>query len=37
MHDYFNVRQFIINVLLVSIWVNVSEVFRYFAIVMPES
>lgn len=37
MHYYFNVRQFIINVLLVSIWINVSEVFRYFAIVMPES
>jgi hypothetical protein len=37
MHSYFNIKKFIINVLLVSIWVNVSEVFRYFVIVMPEA
>ena len=33
----FNLRQFIVVVLLVSIWVNTSEVFRYFVIVMPET
>ncbi len=32
----FNLRQFITVVLLVSLWVNASEVFRYFVIVMPE-
>lgn len=36
MQSSFNSRQFIIHVLLVSIWINISEVFRYFAIVMPE-
>jgi hypothetical protein len=33
----FNIKKFIIIVLLVSIWVNASEVFRYFIIVMPET
>jgi hypothetical protein len=37
MQSSFNLRQFIIHVLLVSIWVNLSEVFRYFVIVMPEA
>jgi hypothetical protein len=37
MQSAFNLRKFIIIVLLVSIWVNVSEVFRYFVIVMPET
>ena len=37
MQSAFNTRQFAIVVLLVSIWVNVSEVFRYFIIVMPET
>lgn len=31
----FNIKKFIIVTLIVSIWVNVSEVFRYFVIVMP--
>jgi hypothetical protein len=31
----FDLRQFVVVVLLVSLWVNVSEVFRYFVIVMP--
>jgi len=31
----FNTRQFIIVVLITSIWVNASEVFRYFVFVMP--
>ncbi|MEM8674992.1 MAG: hypothetical protein AAGF83_14120 [Cyanobacteria bacterium P01_G01_bin.67] len=35
MNSEFNLRKFIIVTLIVSIWVNVSEVFRYFAIVMP--
>jgi hypothetical protein len=30
-------KTFIIQVLLVSLWVNVSEVFRYFVIVMPKT
>lgn len=37
MQSTFNARQFAIVVLIVSIWVNVSEVFRYFIIVMPET
>jgi hypothetical protein len=36
MLSMFNLRQFIINVFFVSIWINVSEIFRYFVIVMPE-
>lgn len=31
----FNCKQFIIITLIVSIWVNLSEVFRYFVLVMP--
>lgn len=37
MNSRFSVRQFAFAVLLVSIWVNASEVFRYFVIVMPET
>lgn len=37
MKSEFNLRQFAIAVLLVSLWVNASEVFRYFVIVMPET
>lgn len=33
----FKPKQFFIVVLLVSLWVNASEVFRYFVIVMPET
>ena len=35
MNDKF--KTFIVVVLWVSIWVNLSEVFRYFVIVMPET
>jgi len=31
----FNLRQFVIITLIVSIWINISEVFRYFVLVMP--
>ncbi len=31
----FNLKQFIIITLIVSIWINISEVFRYFVFVMP--
>lgn len=31
----FNVKQFAIITLMVSIWINISEVFRYFLLVMP--
>ena len=37
MKSAFNLSQFILAVLLVSLWVNASEVFRYFVIVMPET
>lgn len=33
----FEIKRFLGITLLVSIWVNVSEVFRYFVIVMPET
>lgn len=36
MQSEFNLKQFVIITLLVSIWVNASEIFRYFIIVMPE-
>ena len=36
MKTEFVVKDFIIITLLVSIWVNASEVFRYFVIVRPE-
>ncbi|HTQ29579.1 MAG TPA: hypothetical protein VMI53_00065 [Opitutaceae bacterium] len=35
MNKEFNLRKFVIVMLLVSIWVNASEVFRYFVFVMP--
>jgi hypothetical protein len=31
----FNLKQFIMTALIVSIWINISEVFRYFVIVKP--
>lgn len=31
----FNFKHFIIITLLTSIWINISEVFRYFVLVMP--
>lgn len=31
----FNPRQFVIVVLITSLWINASEVFRYFVLVMP--
>lgn len=31
----FNLKQFVIITLLVSIWIHISEVFRYFVLVMP--
>lgn len=31
----FNLKQFTIITLVVSLWVNLSEVFRYFVLVMP--
>lgn len=37
MEAAFNTKKFVTTVLLVSIWVNISEVFRYFVIVMPET
>lgn len=36
MKSTFNIRQFILAVLLVSIWINISEVLRYFFVVLPE-
>ena len=32
----FNLKHFIVITLLASIWINISEVFRYFLIVMPQ-
>lgn len=37
MDQPFRIKTFLIVVMLVSIWVNISEVFRYFVIVMPET
>lgn len=31
----FNFKHFVIITLLTSIWINISEVFRYFVLVMP--
>jgi hypothetical protein len=31
----FDTKQFILTILIVSIWINISEVFRYFVIVKP--
>jgi hypothetical protein len=36
MTSKFDTKQFIITTLIVSIWVNLSEVFRYFVIVLPK-
>ena len=33
--DEFQLKQFMIITLLTSIWINISEVFRYFVLVMP--
>ncbi len=33
--EKFNFKNFIVVTLLVSIWINVSEVFRYFVFVIP--
>ena len=33
--DEFKLKQFVIITLLASIWINISEVFRYFVLVMP--
>lgn len=33
--EKFNVRQFVLIVLITSIWINASEIFRYFLFVMP--
>lgn len=33
----FELKRFLIHTIIVSIWVNFSEVFRYFVIVMPET
>jgi hypothetical protein len=35
MSNEFKLKRFIVVTLLVNIWVNVSEVFRYFVFVMP--
>jgi hypothetical protein len=35
MSNRLSLRRFVVVLLLVNIWVNVSEVFRYFVIVMP--
>lgn len=37
MQDALNIRRFVVTVLLTSIWVNASEIFRYFVIVMPST
>jgi len=34
-NDNFNLKQFVLITLIVSIWINLSEVFRYFVLVMP--
>ena len=34
---YPSLKRFVVDVLLTSIWINVSEVFRYFVIVRPET
>ena len=36
MKTYFYLKKFIIVTLVTSIWINISEVFRYFVFVMPE-
>ena len=33
--NHFNLKQFTIITLITSIWINVSEVFRYFVLVRP--
>lgn len=34
--DEFRLKQFLIITVLTSIWINISEVFRYFVLVMPK-
>jgi hypothetical protein len=34
-NDKFNFKEFILITLIVSIWINASEIFRYFVIVRP--
>ncbi len=36
MNSYFSWKEFVVTTLLTSIWINISEVFRYFVFVMPE-
>ena len=33
---HFNIKDFILITIIVSVWVNASEVFRYFVLVRPE-
>lgn len=33
----FNLKQFLLITLITSIWINISEVFRYFVLVMPRT
>lgn len=33
----FSLRKFVLATLIVSIWINLSEVFRYFVIVLPKT
>jgi hypothetical protein len=35
MDETFNFKQFIVVALIVSLWIQASEVFRYFIFVMP--
>ena len=37
MTTHFSPKKFILTTLIVSIWINLSEVFRYFVIVMPKT
>lgn len=32
----FNTKHFLVTILIVSIWINASEVFRYFVLVIPK-
>jgi len=36
MNKTFNTKDFIVITIIVSLWVNASEVFRYFVLVRPE-
>lgn len=35
MKTNFDIKQFVIITLITSVWINLSEVFRYFVLVMP--